>query len=53
MYCMPPVRWWTLRGYARKVALMGTYARERKMAVLLANYSGVSGGPISAGCPVV
>ena len=36
-------------GYARKAALMGTYAREHKMAVLLANYSGASGGLVSAG----
>ena len=36
-------------GYARKTALLETYAREHKMAVLMANYSGVTGGEIPAG----
>lgn len=35
--------------YARKAALLKTYAVEHKMAVLLANYSGVTGGCASAG----
>jgi predicted amidohydrolase len=36
-------------GYARKVNLLGRYAEEHRMAVLLANYSGVTGGDASAG----
>jgi predicted amidohydrolase len=36
-------------GYARKVALLRNYAQEHKMAVLMANYSGATGGEISAG----
>jgi len=36
-------------GYARKVPLMEGYARQHKMAVLMANYSGVTGGEQSAG----
>ncbi|MBZ5563273.1 MAG: carbon-nitrogen hydrolase family protein [Acidobacteriia bacterium] len=37
------------KGYARKAALLQTYAREHRMAVLMANYSGVTGGEVSAG----
>ena len=36
-------------GYDRKVALLKNYALEHRMAVLLANYSGVTGGEQSAG----
>lgn len=36
-------------GYARKVPLMRGYAREYGIAVLMANYSGISGGEVSAG----
>lgn len=36
-------------GYGRKVPLMERYAREHGMAVLMANYSGISGGDVSAG----
>jgi predicted amidohydrolase len=36
-------------GYARKVALLENYAREHRMAVLMANYSGSTGGDVSAG----
>jgi predicted amidohydrolase len=36
-------------GYARKVALLGNYALEHRMAVLMANYSGATGGEVSAG----
>lgn len=36
-------------GYARKVPLMSGYARQHGIAVLMANYSGVSGGEVSAG----
>lgn len=36
-------------GYARKVPLMRGYARRHGIAVLMANYSGVSGGEVSAG----
>ena len=36
-------------GYARKVPLLRNYALEHKMAVLMANYSGVTGGDVSAG----
>ena len=36
-------------GYTRKAPLMCHYAREHKMAVLMANYSGTTGGEISAG----
>jgi predicted amidohydrolase len=36
-------------GYARKVALLRNYAVEHRMAVLLANYSGATGGEVSAG----
>jgi predicted amidohydrolase len=35
--------------YARKTALLERYASEHRMAVLLANYSGVTGGEVSAG----
>ena len=35
--------------YARKTALLKNYAMEHRMAVLLANYSGVTGGEESAG----
>ena len=35
--------------YARKTDLLRSYASEHRMAVLMANYSGVSGGEISAG----
>jgi len=35
--------------YARKVALLKNYALEHSMAVLLANYSGETGGLVSAG----
>ena len=35
--------------YARKETLLPQYAREHGMAVLLANYSGESGGYVSAG----
>jgi hypothetical protein len=31
-------------GYARKVPLLRNYALEHKMAVLMSNYSGVTGG---------
>lgn len=36
-------------GYDRKVALLGNYALEHRMTVLMANYSGVTGGELSAG----
>jgi predicted amidohydrolase len=36
-------------GYARKAKLLGDYSRDHRMAVLLANYSGVTGGDASAG----
>lgn len=36
-------------GYVRKVPLMRSYARQHGIAVLMANYSGVSGGEVSAG----
>ena len=36
-------------GYARKVALLKKYAREHRIAVLMANYSGTTGGEVSAG----
>lgn len=36
-------------GYARKVALLRNYAMEHRMAVLMANYSGATGGSVSAG----
>jgi predicted amidohydrolase len=36
-------------GYTRKVPLLRTYAIEHRMAVLMANYSGVTGGEVSAG----
>ena len=36
-------------GYARKVSLLRNYAREHRMAVLMANYSGATGGEVSAG----
>jgi predicted amidohydrolase len=36
-------------GYARKVAFLKNYALEHRMAVLLANYSGATGGWVSAG----
>lgn len=36
-------------GYARKVPLLKNYAVEHRMAVLMANYSGVTGGEVSAG----
>lgn len=36
-------------GYPRKSALMREYARMHRMAALLANYSGVTGGETSAG----
>ena len=36
-------------GYVRKAALLSNYAREHGMAVLMANYSGVTGGCLSAG----
>jgi len=35
--------------YARKTGFLSHYAREYRMAVLMANYSGVTGGCISAG----
>ncbi len=35
--------------YARKTGLLAGYAREHKMAVVMANYSGVTGGEASAG----
>lgn len=35
--------------YERKAALLEGYAREHHMAVLLANYSGTTGGELSAG----
>lgn len=37
------------RDYARKAPLLKGYAVEHKLAVLMANYSGVSGGIVSAG----
>jgi predicted amidohydrolase len=36
-------------GYARKAALLRNYALEHRMAVLMANYSGATGGEVSAG----
>ncbi|MGA2136474.1 MAG: carbon-nitrogen hydrolase family protein [Bryobacteraceae bacterium] len=36
-------------GYARKIPLLESYAREHRMAVLMANYSGSTGGDVSAG----
>jgi predicted amidohydrolase len=36
-------------GYSRKVALLRNYAVEHRMAVLMANYSGLTGGELSAG----
>jgi predicted amidohydrolase len=39
----------TEEGYARKVALLRNYALEHRMAVLMANYSGATGGEVSAG----
>ncbi|HEY1760377.1 MAG TPA: carbon-nitrogen hydrolase family protein [Bryobacteraceae bacterium] len=36
-------------GYSRKIPLLRRYAREHKMAVLMANYSGITGGEVSAG----
>jgi predicted amidohydrolase len=36
-------------GYARKMPLLKGYAVEHKMAVLMANYSGITGGELSAG----
>lgn len=36
-------------GYARKAPLLEAYARDHRMAVLMANYSGATGGEISAG----
>jgi predicted amidohydrolase len=36
-------------GYARKVTLLRNYALEHSMAVLMANYSGATGGEVSAG----
>jgi predicted amidohydrolase len=37
------------KGYATDAALLKQYAMEHRMAVLLANYSGTSGGWVSAG----
>lgn len=39
----------TENDYARKAPLLRNYALEHRMAVLMANYSGVTGGDISAG----
>jgi predicted amidohydrolase len=36
-------------GYVRKAPLLQGYAIEHRMAVLMANYSGVTGGEVSAG----
>lgn len=36
-------------GHVRKTALLATYARRHGMAVLMANYSGTTGGYVSAG----
>jgi predicted amidohydrolase len=36
-------------GYARKTALLESHAREHRMLVVMANYSGVTGGEASAG----
>jgi predicted amidohydrolase len=36
-------------GYAQKVPLLRNYALEHRMVVLMANYSGVTGGDVSAG----
>ncbi len=36
-------------GYARKAVLLRNHAREYGMAVLMANYSGATGGEVSAG----
>lgn len=36
-------------GYSRKVSLLRNYALEHRMAVLMANYSGATGGEVSAG----
>jgi predicted amidohydrolase len=35
--------------YARKIAFLKNHAREHRLAVLMANYSGVTGGAVSAG----
>ncbi|MBL8179092.1 MAG: carbon-nitrogen hydrolase family protein [Bryobacterales bacterium] len=37
------------RAYARKSASLAEYARQHRMAVLLANYCGSTGGEVSAG----
>jgi predicted amidohydrolase len=39
----------TADAYAAKVALLQNYALEHRMAVLMANYSGETGGSLSAG----
>jgi predicted amidohydrolase len=39
----------TEKGYATDTALLRRYAAEHKMAVLMANHSGVTGGWVSAG----
>lgn len=39
----------TENGYAKKVALLRSYAVEHRMAVLMANYSGATGAFVSAG----
>ncbi len=39
----------TEEGYARKAALLRNYALEHRMGVLMANYSGATGGEVSAG----
>lgn len=36
-------------GYPRKITLLQKYASEHRMAVLMANYSGTTGGSLSAG----
>ncbi len=36
-------------GYARKIPLLRNYAVEHGLAVLMANYSGITGGEVSAG----
>jgi predicted amidohydrolase len=41
------------KGYAGDTAFLSQYAREHGMAVLMANYSGTSGGWISAGKSVI
>src|SRR5207302_10081052 len=39
--------------YARKAVLLQRYATDHRMAVLLANYSGATGGLVSAGMSTI